>query len=366
MKRELALRILSEVMRWDDERAVSEFGWLSIMSRVKYDGYHDYLAGSRFVESLVHWLQQFDDSERETAYAFVRQNLVYIGATEMQHLVELAYPEHIQPALLELAAHRIDVPTYRIWAHPDTVDTFSNLLRGTLFLGLSDGARIDAFRRANEGVISNEQVVGTTDVGEAKWKSLLKALRSDTHDASARFSCVFLLDDFVGTGLTLLRQEDGQWAGKLPKFMDAISSNLSEFFECNSTVFVHHYIGTHQASEQLNVRCRLFSSAMPIETQIPKVQLSYGYILPSDIVIDCERQVEFLRLVDRYYDPTIETQHTRVGGADVRLGFGDCALPLVLEHNTPNNSIALIWAETSGSHGYPAMRPLFRRRQRHQ
>jgi hypothetical protein len=72
-----------------------------------------------------------------------------------------------------------------------------------------------------------------------------------------------------------------------------------------------------------------------------------------------------LKLVGTYYDDAIETKHTKVGGADARLGFGRCALPLVLEHNTPNNSLAILWADTKGGPGKHAMRPLFRRRQRH-
>ena len=42
-----------------------------------------------------------------------------------------------------------------------------------------------------------------------------------------------------------------------------------------------------------------------------------------------------------------------------------CALPVVLEHNTPNNSIPLLWAETAGADGAHAMEPLFFRRDRH-
>jgi hypothetical protein len=49
----------------------------------------------------------------------------------------------------------------------------------------------------------------------------------------------------------------------------------------------------------------------------------------------------------------------------MRLGYKECALPLILEHNTPNNSISLLWAETTGAHGAHAMRPLFRRVTRH-
>jgi hypothetical protein len=46
------------------------------MSRLKFDGYQDYLAGARFLESLVDWLQQFDPQDRPVAYDFVRNRLV--------------------------------------------------------------------------------------------------------------------------------------------------------------------------------------------------------------------------------------------------------------------------------------------------
>lgn len=42
------------------------------MARLKYDGYRDFQAGMRFIESLATWLRQFAPHERETAYAFVR------------------------------------------------------------------------------------------------------------------------------------------------------------------------------------------------------------------------------------------------------------------------------------------------------
>jgi hypothetical protein len=29
----------------------------------------------------------------------------------------------------------------------------------------------------------------------------------------------------------------------------------------------------------------------------------------------------------------------------MKYGYANCALPLVLEHNTPNNSISLLWAD---------------------
>ena len=49
----------------------------------------------RFVESLADWLQQFSQEDRGTAYEFVRNSLVYVSTGEMNHLVELFYPETV-------------------------------------------------------------------------------------------------------------------------------------------------------------------------------------------------------------------------------------------------------------------------------
>lgn len=75
-----------------------------------------------------------------------------------------------------------------------------------------------------------------------------------------------------------------------------------------------------------------------------------------------------LALCDKYYDHALfkrlEKHCLQAGMTTMKLGYADCALPVVLEHNTPNNSIPLLWAETAGE-GAPAMRPLFFRRDRH-
>lgn len=75
MNQELGLRILSQIMTWTDDRAREEFAWLRLMARLKYDGYRDFQAGMRFIESLATWLQQFKPAERKTAYDFVRRRV---------------------------------------------------------------------------------------------------------------------------------------------------------------------------------------------------------------------------------------------------------------------------------------------------
>jgi hypothetical protein len=135
---------------------------LRLMARLKYDGYRDFQAGMRFIESLATWLQQFTPAEREAAYEFVRRTLVYIGPGEMQRLVEQFYPRTVRDRFVRTIAIKRGIPTYRVLADVDARSAVERLRRQTLFMGLSDGARIDTVRHANVGLISNEQLVLAT------------------------------------------------------------------------------------------------------------------------------------------------------------------------------------------------------------
>jgi hypothetical protein len=366
MKQMIGLRILSDIMEWKEDRSRKEFAWLQLMSRLKYDGYRDFVAGMRFIESLADWLQQFEQAERQAAYDFVRNHLVYIGPGEIQHLVEIFYPEHVQKRLLKDVARNLGIKTYQVWANPDAAAGFKRMLRKCLFFGLSDGARIETFRRTNSANISNEQVLLATEISNDKWKQLLEDLRDNLKDTSARFVFAFLLDDFVGTGTTLLRDEDGIWKGRLPRFWKAVEPFLDSHFEPDWVLGVHHYIATESASSAIDDRNQLITKYEGTNKWFANVEFSFGTILPASLRLDDEHYPSFMRLVKKYYSTSIQTKHTaKGGGSDVRLGFGQCALPFVLEHNTPNNSVALLWADTDGSDGQHAMRPLFRRRQRH-
>jgi hypothetical protein len=366
MKQARALDVLSKIMVWDNDRSQREFAWLRVMSDFKYDGYRDYLAGVRFIECLADWLQQFEANERESAYRFVRSSLVFFSAAEIQHLVELAYPEYVERRLLAAVASSRSMAPYRVWSNPDAIKHFLQLRRRCLFFGLSDGARIDAFRRSNSGLVSNEQVVLATEINEGKWKRLVADLRKDQADPACRFAFVFLLDDFVGTGKTLLRNENGTWKGRLHRFWEAIERSIDDVLEPSAVIHVHHYIATRQAAVDICKRHEEMLAERLENRQrwFHEVEFSFGMVLPQSVCVTQASQPQFWPLTQKYYDASIEDKHTEVGGGDVKLGFGGAALPLILEHNTPNNSVALLWAETDGTKGVP-MRPLFHRRQRH-
>ncbi len=375
MNEGLGLRILSEIMAWDDDQARREFSWLRLMSKLKYDGYRDFQAGMRFIESLGTWLQQFDPAERRTAYEFVRRSLIYVGQGEMNRLVEQFYPSVVRERIISMVAAEKAIPRYRVLVDSDAKEAADRLRRQTLFMGLSDGARIDGIRHNNVGILTNEQFVLATQLDEDKWQDLVDDLRKELKDPDAQFRLVYLIDDFVGTGTSFHRwnEKKGKWSGKLSRFKESLENVVGALsgkhvLSPHWELCVHHYIATDAGSREMVKRVEDAKVSLKTDGWTDTINFSFGTVLPGDLPIDKSPAFysNFIALTQKYYDPTIQTEHTDVGGVEhLGLGYGGCALPLVLEHNTPNNSVAILWAETEGGEATPAMRPLFRRRQRH-
>lgn len=374
MKQRLALRVLAELMQWSDEVAAAEFGWLRLVTRMKYDAYEGYLAGVRFIESLVAWLQQFDASDRAVAYALVRRQLVFISAAELRRLIERCYPREIEPRLVSAAAIESKIEPYRVWATEAAAHGVGRLRRKILFMGLSDGARMDVFRRANTGVISNEQTVLAPLVDHEKWEDLGTKLAEDplcSGERNPQFTRLFLIDDLTASGTTLIRsnEEKNEWKGKLPKLHRTLTRAREELGDAfplapGFAVHVHHYVATQHALDAARENDARARTGLGADAWFPEIEFSAGLILPEAVKLGPDDP--FRKLADRYYDPSIEDRHSAESGVkDMRYGYKECALPLILEHNTPNNALPLLWAETGGANDAHAMRPLFRRRTRH-
>ncbi|MER9240913.1 hypothetical protein [Mesorhizobium sp. M0633] len=372
MADDMALSLIAEVMDWDDARATSEYGWLRMMSSIKYDGYSDFRAGVRFVESLAVWLKQFTPPDRPTAYDFFKARVVYVSPAELQCLIDIFFPEVVTPALRAAVAAKLAIEPYEVWETQEGADCFKSMLRRTLFVGMSDGSRTDILRRANSGRISTEQVVATLAIDDDKWKDLNKELVKD-EGAGAKFERVYLVDDFTASGTTFVRQGDGGWEGKLSKFdkrvKDAREHCGGEFPLVEGyALHIHHYISSDQARTKLDAMLALAMAGWNNRT-FGHVIVTEGLRLPASLKLSVPHDGGILDLCDRYHDPALDKRlekHLKKSGIpSVKLGYAECALPLILDHNTPNNSIPLLWAETPDEGHGKAMRPLFRRRDRH-
>jgi hypothetical protein len=143
MDERLALRLLRRIMQWSEETATREYAWVRLIARLKYDGYGDYVAGVRFAESLAGWLVQLELGDRQAAYEFIKQRLIYFSSAEMNRLVVQLQPRFVEPILRKSAGETCSVPPYLVFADPKASAEFARRRRQTLYIGLSDGARID-------------------------------------------------------------------------------------------------------------------------------------------------------------------------------------------------------------------------------
>lgn len=376
MNDRMSLSLIAEVMGWpsDQAEATQEYAWLRMMSSVKYDGYSFFRAGVRFIETLATWLKQFETSDRAAAYTFVKRRLVYFSLPEIQCLVDNFIPEIVTPNLRAVVASDLGVKPYEVWKNVEGAAAFDRRLRKVLFVGLSDGSRIDLLRRSNFSRISQEQVVPMMNVDHEKWRDLNKNLiKHEGMKPAEKFEDVYLVDDFTASGTTFIRKIDGVWKGKLKKFNDIVidaREKLGADFPIADgySLHIHHYISSDQARK--NLEARLATAANDWEERsFGTHSITESLILPADLPLSQERDAEALALCTKYYDhelfKRLQKHCEEAGMTTMKLGYAECALPVVLEHNTPNNSIPLLWAETLGGTAVHAMQPLFFRRDRH-
>ncbi len=369
MKAMLAKRLVADLMKWNMEKATQEFAWLELMVDYKFDHYQGYGAGHRFYVHLLQWISSFkSEADRECAYALLRKRLIYISQREMHHLVNLSWPK-IASQMRKAIARRLDIPVYQVSQLPEARRQLKVMQTRTLYVGVSDGARIDVFRRYNEGEISNEQVVPMAEISINKQKSLCEKLQERLikleSTEPAEFEWVCLIDDFTGSGTSSIRVDEKgtNWDGKVDKFIkDNALQEDHPFIAKGAHILVHHYLASALAAAQVRELLGKYQAQQPDFTFIP----SFSHELPAGIKIDAEIDPALEALLKARYDPSIETTHTK---RDIWLGYKQCGLPLVLDHNAPNNSVATLWARSNPEKEeyIPAnhMSPLFPRRQRH-
>lgn len=357
MRDDLAGRVMDGLLDWTDEEQADWVRDLATMADYKFDYYEGFSAGERFFERLARWLAQFSDySERRKLVDFVRRELVFISRSEMNQAISCVYPHYIKPMLAKRAADEIGIPDYlRSKVVSDTV--FKVLRRKTAFLGLSDGARLDQLRRSSTE-LSHEQFSLTSELGDHARQSMVEKLQAALEKLSVVgsgpvFETVVLVDDFYGSGTSLIdRRDDGTWKGKLPRanqhIQDLAALDTPVLAE-NPMVVVALYVASSQAR-------------MHIETMLAAYQPEWKLVVVQEFPPGAKvGDPELLRICDEFFDRAMIDEHK---GPAPR-GYKDAALPVVLFHNTPNNSISPLWADTEFELNSLRRRALFPRYERH-
>lgn len=355
MKDNNAASLLAAVMGWDDAVALAALPRLQLFADYKYDQYQRFAPGKRFIESLALWLRQFEPEDRGHALRIVTEHLIFVSERELSHLVQTSYPDWIIPEVMSLVAEEQGLQSYevgRIAVHP----RFNVLKVKSLYLGLSDGARTNELRRASYGEISNEQIWHAYELSDEKARDMLDELRARltqlrANDADARFNLVWLLDDFAGSGRSFIRYDtkNRQFKGKLKKIYERLHKG-DVIDPSHYEVYLLLYIATKAAFDHICYWSEQFASTHGFKP--PRVKVIQTIDPSASAGLRDDSNIRSLIEHHKYYDHRAYDKHFKVGGtSDAKYGFAAGGLPLVLAHNTPNNSIYLLWGPEHLSFG---------------
>lgn len=350
MKDDLANQLLTAVMDWDEDTQSRYVEELMTLAALKWDSYDGFRAGQRFMESLARWLPQFKtDESRYRWLDFLVEHMTFISAAEVDHLVSVAYPDVIRPDILRRTANEQGIPAHLKRRVTDSVE-FRLEQRRTLVMALSDGARLDVLRRKSD--LSHEQFVTNSEVPSGRVSDLAAKL----HSASTAFGCepvstfrhVLLVDDFYGSGTSLINVKapragigPSELKGKVNKFLahastllDPKASPHGPLLEADYRVTILLYMASDQAYDHI---LQSLNEAGLSETWDLRVIQRFADLLKvtdPKLLQDC----------DDFWDPILEDEHK----GNSSQGYKGSALPVVLNHNTPNNSVSPLWADSRG------------------
>ncbi|HQT22944.1 MAG: hypothetical protein B7X86_07505 [Sphingobacteriales bacterium 17-39-43] len=344
MRSGLAEKLLVKTMDWPPDVISRQRPLLQALANFKYDEYQQFSPGIRFIESLVKWLTQFEElEERKTAYNFIINHLVFISNDQMAHLVNITYADKINPIVIDKTSRAIKINPF--WVRKIVKSAhYRVILRRSLFIGLSDGSRIDQLRRSFSR-ISNEQVLATYTISDDKVNDMLEELKKS--GVKSKFNTVFLIDDFTASGTSYFRKSGENWGGKIYKFINSVfilKSEISNLMQEGEILDIHiiFYIATVDAMDKLAINIKEFQAENPecnFQFSIEAIQ-----VIGSEIKTQILEDTLFVDLIRKYYDDDINDSHYKMGKHDEPyLGFNECCLPLVLNHNTPNNSLPILW-----------------------
>lgn len=189
-------------------------------------------------------------------------------------------------------------------------------------------------------------------MGEAKAEDMLGELRKSLETAAIplarpadeeRFSLIWLVDDFSGSGNTYIRFDgtERRFKGKIRKIYDRVlAGDLMDpdYYE----VYLLLYVATRQAIDHIEYWSERFTT----EQGFKPLRLHVLCPIEKDAALASRSEPALISVLGKeaYYDKKASDRHIAIGGTQsAQFGFAGCSLPLVLSHNTPNNSVYVLW-----------------------
>lgn len=369
MKESLVEQLLSRIMKWEDNKIVEELPKIQFMAEMKYDHYDQFMPGTRFLGSLSKWLSNFDEEDRNVMYDFVKNKLIFISSSQMTYLITLLYKKCVSSALALKTAQKMEIPPYRINEIKKSVD-YKREKRLSLFIGLSDGAHMDVVRRV--GGLSNEQVLtnyypDTDKLVDMKKELLSDSLLKELDESAKKFNSLYLIDDFTASGTSFIRKDIDQYKGKLTKIIDKffyskVNETSRELLLPNVDIHIIFCLATQCAISHIENLLSEFIKSRGLEERI-SFDVRCVQKIPNGVADEIKNDTTLVDIIkkEKYINKkNVGTKSYKVGhGEQEYFGYGDGALPLVLSHNTPNNSILVLWQDDDDN--YPSLFPRINR-----
>ncbi len=340
---------------------------LLFLMEYKYKYYHQFPNGLNFIENLFLWLKNFHNPKDIEIALRILDEIIFFSQEEIQYLSQLLFRGKIRQYLLNkiIVEKNLDYYDYKL-AYSQY---WNEYLSQCIFIGLSDGAMIDYFRRTNN--IDNEQTVAYYKLHTFAQEDIIKKFKG--------IKFYFLIEDFVASGTTFLRDDNlknlDYWLdennieetanvqlpepkkiklnGSLIRFINYWNLNNEEDIE----IIFCPYIITDFAKKRLRKIIDYYRNLHKIPHSI-KIKIMPSYIFP-DYNTNIFESGDYINLCEKYYDNYfIENEHHRKGGG-CKFGFGKRGILIVRYNNTPSNSVYIIWHDNKGWH------PVFKRNTRH-
>lgn len=263
----------------------------------------------------------------------------------------------------------MEIPPYRINEIKKSVD-YKREKRLALFIGLSDGAHMDVVRRV--GGLSNEQVLtnyypDTDKLVDMKKELLSDSLLKELDESDRKFNSLYLIDDFTASGTSFIRKDIDQYKGKLTKIIDKffnskVNETSRELLLPNVDIHIIFCLATQCAISHIENLLSEFIKSRGLEEHI-SFDVRCVQKIPNGVADEIKNDTTLVDIIkkEKYINKkNVGTKSYKVGhGEQEYFGYGDGALPLVLSHNTPNNSILVLWQDDDDN--YPSLFPRINR-----
>ena len=106
----------------------------------------------------------------------------------------------------------------------------------------------------------------------------------------------------------------------------------------NLKIFIILYIATKESLLHIETNFR------KLVNKNIEINVSAILILEDDLKLDLILNNDFENMLKKKFDSEIIDSHYKKGKHDKpHLGFNECGLSLIMNHNTPNNSLPILW-----------------------